>query len=248
MILDAFEDRGVIANVDPRARVLCGAAAALAPVFLSSYHSLAAALGVAFLGVLCARVPGRSIVRRLAVVNLFMGTLFLFLPWGVPGTALVQMGALQYSVEGLEQAALITLRGNAILLMISAFVGTMEPVVFAHALERLYIPHRFVVLYLFTVRYLGVFEREYRRLRKAMAVRAFRPRLDTHTLRNVGYLVGMLLVRALDRSERILDAMQCRGYAGRIPVHWHFRYRPIDGGFAMIVAVALASLFAVEFV
>ena len=33
-----------------------------------------------------------------------------------------------------------------------------------------------------------------------------------------GYLIGMMLVRSLERSERILAAMKCRGFTGRIPL------------------------------
>ena len=80
-----------------------------------------------------------------------------------------------------------------------------------HALGHLHVPRKLAHLLLFTVRYLDVLDREYRRLRAAMKVRSFRPRMSLHTYRAYGYLVGMLLVRSFDRSERMLAAMKCRG-------------------------------------
>jgi cobalt/nickel transport system permease protein len=71
-----------------------------------------------------------------------------------------------------------------------------------------------VHLFLFTVRYIAVLGREYQRLRTAMKARGFRMRCDLHTWRSIGYLFGMLLVRSLERSERILAAMRCRGFQG----------------------------------
>ena len=66
---------------------------------------------------------------------------------------------------------------------------------------------------LFMVRYFDVLGREYARLRAAMRVRCFRPAMNGHSYRMFGYLVGMLLVRSFDRSERVLAAMKCRGFA-----------------------------------
>jgi cobalt/nickel transport system permease protein len=71
---------------------------------------------------------------------------------------------------------------------------------------------------LFTVRYIAVLGEEAARLRTAMRARAFEPRTDRHTLTTYGYLVGMLLVRAAERAERVLEAMKCRGFEGRWPV------------------------------
>ncbi len=93
-----------------------------------------------------------------------------------------------------------------------------------------------------------VLEEEYGQLRRAMAIRAFRPRLDLHTLRSMGYLVGMLLVRALDRSERVQKAMKCRGFAGRFHTHEHFRAGRLDGVFAIGLAFLMAGLLVVNFV
>ncbi|MEM9634943.1 MAG: cobalt ECF transporter T component CbiQ, partial [Pseudomonadota bacterium] len=59
-----------------------------------------------------------------------------------------------------------------------------------------------------------------------------------------GYLVGMMLVRSIDRSERILSAMKCRGFTGTIPLLDTMRFSRRDVHFASCaVLLALALLF-----
>ncbi len=58
-----------------------------------------------------------------------------------------------------------------------------------------------------------------------MKVRGFRPHMDRHTYRSMGNLFGMLLVRAYDRSQRILAAMKCRNFQGRFYLLDHFHFQ-----------------------
>ena len=102
-------------------------------------------------------------------------------------------------------------------------------------------------LFLFTVRYLDVLHGEYLRLRGAMKVRCFRPRMDAHTYRSLGNLLGMLLVRGYDRSERILAAMTCRGFQGRFYLLDHFRFQLRDSIFCLVSVVGLLIMLVTEF-
>ncbi len=139
------------------------------------------------------------------------------LPFTTPGAPVLTLFGLGASAEGLHKAAAILLKANAVVLMLAALVGTMSPVVLGRALARLGLPDRLAQLFLFTVRYLDVLHDEYRRLRTAMRARGFVMRADRHTWASVGRLFGMLVVRSLERSDRILAAMRCRGFDGRFP-------------------------------
>jgi cobalt/nickel transport system permease protein len=105
-----------------------------------------------------------------------------------------------------------------------ALVGSMTATTMGHALAHLHVPQKLAHLLLLTVRYLDVLHLEYRRMRAAMKVRCFRPGMNRHTYRTFGYLVGMLLVRSFDRSERIMAAMKCRGFQGRFYLLDHFAF------------------------
>lgn len=115
-----------------------------------------------------------------------------------------------------------------------------------HALFALKTPARLVHLMMFTIRYIDVLREEYQRLRTSMKLRGFRPRSNWHTYRSYGYLVGMMLVRAIERSERILTAMKCRGFNGRITLLEGFQLRRSDLAFAAALGLALLGLIGAE--
>ncbi len=197
-------------------RVAGAAGFALVAACCRNPASLALGAGLALALDAAAHLPWKPVLRRLAVVNAFLLLLVVLLPPAVPGRTVFTVGSLAYSAPGLARAGSILLRANAIVLAFTALVSTMEPVTLGRALAGLRLPGRLVHLLLFTVRYVEVLHREYRRLVTAMRMRAFRPRLSLHTFRSFGHLVGMLLVRSLERAERILQAMKCRGFRGRL--------------------------------
>ena len=57
-------------------------------------------------------------------------------------------------------------------------------------------------LFVMTVRYVSVIRMEAARLRTAMKARAFKPSTNRHTYTSYGNLIGMLLVRSLDRATQ----------------------------------------------
>lgn len=205
----------LVSSIDPRLRII--AAAMFSIVLVLGSTSAAPGVVIALLIAVCARVRIQTLFLRLLPLNALMLVLIATLPFSVAGESMFLLGPLSYSFDGFRQAIIIACKGNAIVTMLTALIATIELVQLGHALEQLYVPKKLTRLFLFTVRYFAVIDSEYNRLNRAMMMRGFRPRLNIHTLRSYAYLAGMLLVHALDRSERILDAMRCRGFDG------HFR-------------------------
>jgi cobalt/nickel transport system permease protein len=56
----------------------------------------------------------------------------------------------------------------------------------------------------------------------------------------------MMLVRALERSKRVLGAMKCRGFSGRIHIVDRMSFSLLDIRFAVAVLVAIAALIILE--
>jgi cobalt/nickel transport system permease protein len=143
----------------------------------------------------------------------------------------------------------VVLKANAVVLSVTALIGTMDAVTLGHALAHFHVPQKLTQLMLFMVRYFDVLGREYARLRAAMRVRCFRPAMNGHTYRTFGYLVGMLLVRSFDRSERVLAAMKCRGFCGRYYMLDHFAFVPRrDGPFYAAIIMLTAVLLGLEWI
>jgi cobalt/nickel transport system permease protein len=142
----------------------------------------------------------------------FMLVLFLLLPFSVPGENLFSIGPFFASKEGLLRTCTIALKTNASVVVIFALLGSMEPAKLGYAMAGLGSPHKLVHLFLFTVRHADVFRKETERLLEAMRARAFVPSSTWHTWRAYGNLAGMMLIRSLDRAERVDEAMRCRAF------------------------------------
>jgi cobalt/nickel transport system permease protein len=207
---------GVIGALDPRVRIVLACVFGIVTVSLTSIPALLLALSVsvAFLGL--SRLPMRQTFKRMAMMDSFIIFMLVMLPFTMPGEVMFTLAGWPASWDGLWRAVEIALTANAVILALMVLVGSMEPVTMGHALYRLRCPETLVHLLMFTIRYIEVLREEYMRLRAAMKVRGFRPGTNWHTYRSFGYLVGMMLVRAIERSERILGAMKCRGFSGKM--------------------------------
>ena len=231
----------MIHRLDPRVRIIV--ALAFAGLVAISRSMLVPAIGVAvaFGLMVAAKLPPSATAKRLAGINFFLLILLVLLPLTTSGPGIFRIGPIVYSRDGFLQAVRITLKCNAIAPALTALLSTMEISTLGHALSHLRVPKKLVHLFLFAVRYIDVLHHEYTRLRRAMKSRCFHPRANAHTLRTIGYLAGMLLVKGLDRSERVAAAMKCRGFCGKFYVLTHFSATWRDAAF---IAASLALLSA----
>lgn len=242
IILQPSGGHTFVSRLDVRGRVLFVFLFALCVVMLDRWAMLISALIMAILLLFLAAMIHRRTMRRIASVNVFGLFLLFFVPLSIPGTPLLSAGPLAWSQEGLIRAFHIIIKANAAMIMAVAMLGSMEPADLGHALKGLKLPDKLIHVLLFTIRYLEVVHEEYHRLRNAMKMRGFRPSCTLHALRSTGHLLGMLFLRSIDRSERILEAMQCRGFCGRFYVLTDFRWNRRDVLFFSATALALLTL------
>ena len=241
IIFDASE-RSVVGRIDPRLRVVAAIALALLVCLSESLAVLAASLGAAIVLAVLARLHVGRALRNLRQLNFFMLLLVILLPLMAGGEAAVRLGPIAWSRQGLHKAAMIALRANIIMIALTALLATMEPAHLGMALRRIGVPEKLTHVLLFMIRYIEVIHHEYHRLRDALRLRGFRPGCNRHTFRTFGYLVAVLLLRSIDRSERIVEAMKCRGFRGRFYVLSQFKFAAADAVFAVAAAGCVAVL------
>ncbi len=235
-----------LAGRDPRLLVLAALGFAFVTVSLTRLPVLLAAFALAFVLAMGGIRDLRSLTRRLAPVEGLVLVMLLTLPFTVPGELWFPIGPLTASLDGLERAVTIALKANAVALALVTLVGGIDPAALGHALARLGVPDKLAHLFLLTVRYVGVLYQEHQRLLRAMRARAFVPHSDRHTWRSLGWLMGMLLVRSLERSRRVTAAMICRGFHGRFYLLDPLRWQLADSLLALAFVLALAGLLALE--
>ena len=235
-----------IGALDPRVRIVAALVFGIAVVALETLAALTTALllAIALLG--WSRLPARQTLRRVAMMDGFILFMLVLLPFTVPGDPMFTLFGQTASWQGLARAVEIGLTANAVVLVLMTLVGTIEPVTLGHALYKLRMPETLVHLLMFTIRYIEVLREEYLRLRAAMKVRGFRPGTNWHSYRSFGYLVGMMMVRAIERSERLLGAMKCRGFSGKILLLQEFRTSRADVVFGIGLGCVILTLTMVE--
>jgi cobalt/nickel transport system permease protein len=219
-----------IHRMDPRLKLLGFACFLLATALVSSLAGAVMAFFLAGLWVAWSRFPLGFILRRVRLVVLFLSFFFLVLPFSHP------LGL----EAGLIQAAVILLKGTAMMLTIFPMFGTAPLDLSVKALERLKVSSRFLTMILFTFRYLSVYSDQLETLRVALTSRGFKPRADLFTIRIAGNLVGSLLVRSFEQTERLYRSMVCRGYRNRLVTLHEFSSLRLSDGYKVVLLLVMS--------
>lgn len=243
MHLEEFaQGDSLIHRLDPRVKLLAALCWSCLVATNDRLSLLGWALGCGLVLTAMAGLPARKVCVRFAFVNTFIVLFWLTLPFAQPGESVWSLGPLYASREGLLHALRITLKCNAILLAVTALLGSATVFALVHALRHLALPEKLVQMFFFTFRYFQIIHAEYLRLREAMRVRCFTPCTSLRSYRSYAQLMGILLVRSLNRAERVREAMLCRGYTGTFRFFDHFFIKEQDIAFIVFFSIACGIL------
>ena len=239
--LDALARRGsVVHGLDPRAKLVATILFLVAVVSWGRYEILGLLPLAAYPLFLCAAgsVPAAFVAKKLLVVSPFALALGAFNPLFDTATRAV-MGGVAISGGWLSFASIaarLALTVAAALALVA--VTGMDPL--CAAAERLGAPRLLVSQVALLYRYLFVLFAEAQRMRRAAQLRS--PERGLLSLALFGSLAGHLLLRALDRGDRVHRAMRCRGFSCRMPTLRPMRFRPRDAAFVSIWAAFFAAV------
>ena len=224
-------------RADPKMKIISVTALAMILAVSPSFKVIYIGLALGTLLTLSARLQLFYVFKHLASVNVFIIFLWFVLPFTGGTEVTSHLGPLPVYANGVELAHRITIKANAITLLIIALLTTSPVQRLGRGLQQLGAPHKLTVLLLTSFRYLGVIHQEYLRLRRAANLRSFTPATNLHTYRTFSYLVGMTLVKSYERAKRVHNAMIMRGFNGTFPVLNVSVTRPGD----YILAIVLVS-------
>jgi cobalt/nickel transport system permease protein len=243
MVAEEFSSgNSLMHNLDPRVKIIVATLFSITVAVAGRTELLLLALLFSAGWLILSNLPLLRVMRRLLLVNGFILLLWLFLPFTYPGKTLFSLGPFDATAEGIRYALSITIKSNTIVLACIALLGTSPIFTLAHALHHLHVPDKLVQLLFFSYRYIHVIYLEYLRLLTAMKVRCFRPRSNLRTYKAYAYLVGMMLINSYDRSERVYDAMLCRGFKGQFWILDHFGLKRVDVILFIIMLLSIAAL------
>jgi cobalt/nickel transport system permease protein len=240
---------GPLSRLDPRVAVVVLAVWSATLALVRTRSAVLAGLAGSLALVLLAGVerPGR-LIKRLLLVNSFLVLVWLVLPFSisVPGEAVAAFGPLIVTREGLDLTISLTLKAIGITcgaMALTASAGVFELVLGARALGA---PAKLVAMMSLMTRYVQVARDELDRLLWAMRIRGFVPRASLHCLRSYANLAGVLLVRGLDRGERVRAAMLCRGWRGGLNIARDYRLGAVDFRLSGLILAMLAVVATLD--
>ena len=175
-------------------------------------------------------IPARVLARRMAAVlplAVMLGVanpLLDHAPALAAGGITISRGWM--SLIGIVCRTLLIVAGALCLTALSGFEGICR------ALERLRLPHVLVLQFRLMFRYLLTLSEEVSRTLLAYRLRSGRKRGVAHGA--WGGVAGGVLVRSIDRAERIHIAMLSRGGAGPTPRSTRAPLRPSDWLFLIL--------------
>jgi len=154
----------------------------------------------------------KYILKKLLIVSPFAILVGIFNPIMDRGI-LIQLGSIGISGGWISFISIIlrfvlTVTAAFILISLTGFNAVCE------ALIKFWVPRQFVIQLLFFYRYIFVLTDETERMVRASSFRVFNSKAIG--FRVFVLLIGNLLLRTLDRAERIYRAMCCRGFDGHI--------------------------------
>ena len=187
--------------------------------------------------IIAGEIPAGVILKKLLVVSPFIIFVGIFNPI-LDKEVIYQVFGIQISGGWISYSSLIirfilTVSAALLLIATTSFPGICL------ALEKLKVPKIFIVQLLFLYRYTFVLADEAIKIIKARSIRSFGKKgNDIKTFINI---TGALLIRSIERSERIHQAICSRGFDGRIRMLKDFRLRATD----MVFAGITISLFII---
>jgi len=232
----------LLRRLDPRWKLAGLLLLTVTTACLRRPNSAAIALAVALTLAALGRLPPRWFFARLGAAALFLSPFVISLPFLLhrPGTDVaLGLGTVPY---GLGVALLLAMKSLAVVVLMLVILATAPLDATLKAAHSLWIPGLLVHLGLLTYRYLFVLSSELRRLRVALRVRGYRHRASLHGYRTVGHVAGTLLVRGVERAERVSQAMRCRGFDGRFRSLTSFQTRVLDVAAFLVLAATAAGL------
>jgi cobalt/nickel transport system permease protein len=149
---------------------------------------------------------------------------------------MMTFGALQVSrgfvslVVLLEKAALTVL---AVLML----MATTNSAKLLSGLRAIGAPKVLLSVLMLSVRFLTLLAGEAGRMMRAYRLRANSPK--GIRIGDMGSFVGQLLLRSVDRAERVYNAMKLRGYSGEFPVRDAGRLTASSAMYAALVSAAI---------
>lgn len=228
MVDHFIKGNSVIHRIDPRIKIIYGFLFSLVIAFQRDFLPALIGLLVGIILIIVAKIRIKEIIRRLLIVDEFILLLWIILPITYPGDVLMNIWRFKISYEGVLFTLLLTIKANAIILILISHISTSNIFDIVHSLSHLKIPEKLIFLFFLLYRYTLILSDDLERIIRAAKTRGFRMRNSIHSYRTIAYIIGCLLVKSFEKGENLYRGMVSRGFHGKFFLIDHFKFSIID--------------------
>lgn len=247
MICCQSSQNSCFSRLDPRFKLISLFILAFSFSFVSEPKLLPAMLVLTMAAFCLSGLPGSYILKRLKIPSIIVLALVFTLPVISGETPVASLGFLTITREGLAASALVAVRFLCIITLALIILGTTPVQTCVRAFQALRLPWIMADMALLVIRYIEVIGSDYRRMRTSMVLRGFSgQRTGIKTLKTMSWLIGSLVVRGVERSDRIYRAMRVRGYGNLSPGSHGFKATKLDILIFSAVIMLAALLVGLE--
>lgn len=222
---------------EPRTKVVSCVAMVFGQVFLNTPKLLI--ILYVFLTILV-------ISMGFSIKQLIKRTCF-FLPFVIIMSIPILIGAgLPPSEERVTLALLLAFKGlNALYIMFIMFFSQPVPELL-NALAYMKLPSSLITIIFLSWRYVFLLGERFNQLYKALVSRLFEPGFNTDSFKAYGQVMGGMLIKSIDTSEKVYRAMASRGFDGTMPTSKPRDICPLDILKSVIMVSSVIMLNVIE--
>lgn len=235
--LDALSYKDTFVHrLDPRTKLICVVAFIITILSFPKYevYGLLPFFAMPMLLFTLGDIPFVFVMKKVLLVSPFAVMIGVFNPLLDPNVfeaGGVRISAGWISLLSILIRFILTISSALLLVATTSFPGICR------ALQRLGLPEIFTSQLLFLYRYIFVLTEEAMKMVRARDMRSFGSR--GRGIRVFIGVVGSLLIRTIERAEKIYQAMLSRGFAGRIHTSRQTVFTPADAVFIALTAAFL---------
>lgn len=106
-----------------------------------------------------------------------------------------------------ELAKLIFIRANLIIIFSTIILYKMDGYKIYVGFNNLFLPKKLTMLLFFVIKNIEILTKEVKKLQEVLILKSFNPKLNRFSLKIYGYLFGMLIIKTMQRAERLNDTI-----------------------------------------
>ncbi len=132
------------------------------------------------------------------------------------GFVLFVCAGIYFFHKDFRTAETIFIRSNLIIFFNLLIFNNYIPFDVYRGIIKLPIPRKLKILFLFFIKFIEIFQREYSKLLDALKIRGFKPKTNIFTYKSYAYILAILFAKTLKKAKNLYNAIELRGFKGTI--------------------------------